>query len=114
MSNSIEIEFVERVSKPVDLVDGPHTYFYCSNCEAPLLDIWHTQPTNDTVWKIRADCPFCGDHSYVQEVKSAAFCPAALDVVGGPYCGLGDWDSVEINNEEIIIFKMVKAREYNG
>lgn len=112
MSESVDVYLTEKVSKPVDLVDGPHKHFYCSNCNAPLLDIWETQPTSEPVWLVRAECPFCGDHSFVQEINSVHFCPTGLDTGDGPYCGLGDWYPSE-KDEQILIFEMVKAREYN-
>ena len=48
----------------------------CSNCEAPLLEVW-TAPTPEEEdsrgAKIRADCPHCGDRSFVKEVKGKFF-----------------------------------------
>ena len=57
------------------LKDGGHVYVRCSACEAILLDVYRTMPNavNPRTgkvfeWKLQANCPFCGDHSYVTEV----------------------------------------------
>jgi len=59
----------------VGLKDGGHVYLRCSNCNAILMDCWRTQP--DAInprtgkvftWKIRANCPWCGDQSFSTEV----------------------------------------------
>ena len=110
--SELEMDLVEKESKPCDVVDGKHTYFYCSNCNAPLLDIWHLQPTDQTIWKVRADCPFCDDHSFVKDIDSFHFGPTGLYCPDGPYCSVGDHEIVEINGEEIIVFKMIKTREH--
>lgn len=50
------------------LSDGKHNLISCSNCNALLLDIWVTRPHETHTYKIRAICPWCGDHSYVTKV----------------------------------------------
>ena len=46
----------------------------CSNCEAPLLEVW-TAPSeeNTNTAKIRADCPHCGDRPFAKEVEGKFF-----------------------------------------
>lgn len=70
-----KVDTGERVAEKVGLVDGGHVYIRCSNCEAILMDIWRTSPDainpltkKPFLWKIRANCPFCGDHSFITEV----------------------------------------------
>ena len=114
MSEALDVFLQEKEAKPCDLVDGEHIYFSCSNCNAPLLDLWQLQPTNDVIWQVRADCPFCGDHSWVKDVYSASFGPTGmLGKDGKPYCGVGDWYDKTVDGKNIIVFEMVKAREYN-
>lgn len=48
---------------------GDHLHISCSNCNAILLDIWSVNPDADFQWKVRATCPFCGDKSYIEEIK---------------------------------------------
>lgn len=57
----------ERVS--AGLKDGGHVYLKCSSCLAVLMDIWVTRPHEKEIWKVRASCPFCGDKSFVEEIK---------------------------------------------
>ena len=54
---------------PIGLQDAGHVYLDCSACGALLVDIWSTDPNQDFTWKVRANCPFCGDKSYEKEVK---------------------------------------------
>lgn len=65
-----------REVEPRGLEDGGHVIVRCSNCNAGLLDIWRTLPhaVNPRTgkvfqWKVRANCPFCGDRSFVTEVE---------------------------------------------
>lgn len=50
----------------VGLKNCGHVILACSACGAQLVDIWIQMPTKQK-WKGRAKCPYCGDHSYVQE-----------------------------------------------
>jgi hypothetical protein len=54
---------------PEGLQNGGHLYPKCSNCAALLMDIFVTRPHEPEVWKVRAECPFCGDCSFTIEVK---------------------------------------------
>jgi hypothetical protein len=54
---------------PAGLSDGGHVILACSNCRAGLVDIWITRPDQPFEWKVRANCPFCGDKSFVEVVK---------------------------------------------
>lgn len=50
------------------LVDGGHLYVHCSSCRAALLDVFRTRPHEPHRWKLKANCPFCGDVSFIVEV----------------------------------------------
>ncbi len=58
-----------------EIVDAGHVYLDCSACGAALLDVWSTRPGEPHTWKLRANCPFCGDSSFVTEIKGG-FHPA--------------------------------------
>lgn len=70
-------EFSEDDEKePVGLEDGGHTILKCSGCGRGLIDIFRTQPNaidpatrKVFEWKVKAKCCFCGDHSYITEIK---------------------------------------------
>lgn len=51
------------------LQDGGHTYLSCSDCQAWLYEIWITRPGEQSSWKVKATCPYCGDGSFVEEIK---------------------------------------------
>jgi len=42
-----------------------------------LLDVWLTRPNEPETWQIRANCPFCGDGTFVETIRGG-FC-------AGPY-----------------------------
>lgn len=52
-----------------ELQDAGHTILSCSSCNAQLLDIWRTRPNEPQIWKCRCNCPFCGDKSFITDVK---------------------------------------------
>lgn len=54
---------------PEGLRNGGHVYPRCSNCQALLMDVFITRPHESDVWKIRAKCPWCGDHSFIETFK---------------------------------------------
>jgi hypothetical protein len=33
------------------------------------MDIWRTRPHEPETWKVKANCPFCGDESFTTDVK---------------------------------------------
>lgn len=46
-------------------------HFDCRVCGAPLADIYVT-PTSEAInWSMQANCPHCGDSSYVKEFEGA-------------------------------------------
>lgn len=96
------------------VVDGPHTYFYCSYCSAPLLDVWETGPAKSAHYLARAECPHCGDHSDVAPINSEFFNMAPIIPRGQtePYTGLDNWDIIKINGKEVMSFTGVKVREW--
>jgi hypothetical protein len=71
----------EREESPeIGLVDGPHVILTCTSCNAPLADIWVTQPNlTDPITRevfsteFMAHCCYCGDHSFIEEVHGGFF-----------------------------------------
>jgi hypothetical protein len=70
----VTLEKVDQHRGPATVKDGKHHKLTCSNCEAPLADIWETSIIHrDDPWLIRANCAHCGDLSGVVEVFSATY-----------------------------------------
>ncbi len=106
-----EVDVVEK--GPEGLQDGGHVYPTCSNCDAILMDIFRTRPHETQVWKIRAACPFCGDASFITEIRGGFH-------VGGygilkkdddnddTPITTADFDGIE---DDVFTFKVRKANE---
>lgn len=45
-----------------------HIHLTCANCDAGLVDIVLTEYDPSLAVKVRANCPFCGDSSFIKEV----------------------------------------------
>jgi hypothetical protein len=60
-------EEAATVTVPHNLVDGGHVLLSCSNCDAILADLYLTKP-NVPRFNYKANCPFCGDTSFVKDV----------------------------------------------
>ena len=75
--------------------------FVCSNCEAPLAECWFKEKETEAK-KIKAQCPHCGDQSFIKEV-SAEF-----------YLGSTDYTSIDSLEEsgEITLIKTTKVKQY--
>lgn len=100
----------------VGLKDGGHVYVRCSNCEAILMDLWKTLPKNgekEIKWKVRANCPFCGDKSFVHDVEGV-FHKGGYGKVKEDDPN-DDFPSTVIESEEcvdgVFMFKILKANE---
>lgn len=96
--NKTEAEAPEQLQ---GLKDGGHTIIECSACGAPLVDIWVTRPDEDYDWSLEANCPHCGDHSFVVEVH------------GGFHQGHTDYTTVVSfdTNGETIVFETKKGKK---
>lgn len=103
---------VEVADKPSSgLTDGGHIYIDCSNCNAALMDIWRSRPNESHTWKLRASCPFCGDKSFIVEVKGG-FHPGGFGVTKED----DDSDDIPITSNDgcdivngVVEFRIVKA-----
>lgn len=56
-------------TEPEGLRDGGHNYLSCSNCRAMLMDVFITRPHEPELYKVRATCPWCGDTSFVADIR---------------------------------------------
>lgn len=107
--------------KAVGLVNGGHTILKCSNCGKGLIDIFHTQPdaidprTNKPFeWKAQAICCYCGDHSYVTDIKGkfylGGYCEKPDDENGNSLTQPDGFDEKTIDGETVMIIKTVRAK----
>ena len=86
--------------------DEKHHFFRCSNCNAPLIDIWVQHPNFDMAWKFVVECPHCGDKSYEQDVQGSFIIGSTEE--SSEYTAL---DSFDIDNDPIIV-KTKKVKQY--
>ena len=80
----------------------------CSNCEAPLLEVW-TSPSEENldINKIRADCPHCNDRSFVKEVTGKFFLGATK------FTGIQDTEIEDPGKDfKNINVKTLKVKDY--
>lgn len=98
------------------VTDGGHIYLECSNCRKKLADLWITNPELDTNWNVRADCPFCGDHSYNKEV-AGGFAAAGYFINDSEgedisvYCST-NLDDIQMDYDKgLVIIKVSKAQK---
>jgi len=58
--------------------DGSKVIIKCSNCEEALVEIWVVRPNAQMLSKIVAECPHCGDKSFLEEI-SGQFCVGKVE-----------------------------------
>lgn len=51
------------------MLDGGDVFVYCSECNAPLAELWITRPEMKIKSEVVAECPHCGDKSYITELQ---------------------------------------------
>lgn len=93
--------------------DGGNIILYCSNCNKPLVDLFITDTQNDFVWKCVAECCYCNDKSFIQEVKGM-FRPGGCVTVDKENPDHFTQDTLLadiIHDEEKIIFKTERAKK---
>lgn len=121
MSKKIQLTYksVEQRAERelIGLVDAGHNIIYCSNCGAPLIDIWITNPKINMQIKIQAICGHCGDHSFVREINGQFHYGPAYINKSGNYDENGEcFSSLELpitdDEKELIIFKTNKVRKW--
>ena len=74
----------------------------CANCNAPLVEIMVTRPDEDINFKMQADCPHCGDKSFIKTFK------------GGFHYGSTEYTTVVSFgdlNDEVLIIKTAKGEK---
>lgn len=54
---------------PNELQDGGKTVISCSSCGKPLIEVWIIQSKFPMQSQVYAQCPYCGDHSFIQKFK---------------------------------------------
>lgn len=96
--------------------DGGHIYLECSNCRKKLADLWITNPEFDAKWNVRANCPFCGDHSYNKEIHGM-FAAAGYFINDSEgedlsvYCST-NLENIEMKEDEgVVVITVSKAQK---
>lgn len=93
--------------------DGGNIVISCSNCNKPLVDLLITDPEADFNWKCVAECCYCGDKSFIKEVKGV-FRPGGCVTVSkdNPDHFFQDTLLADIiHDNEKIIFKTEKGKK---
>ena len=84
----------------------------CSNCSAPLVELWQRNPNAHQETTIRASCAHCGDKSF-KEVVIGTFYSGSTDFSG--------IDAIDIEKDQknsdgirtqTILIKTTKAKNY--
>lgn len=96
----------------MSIKDNGNLILKCSNCQKPLVDLFIVDSSANFNWKCVAECCFCGDKSFITDVKGM-FRPGGCITVDekNPDHFLYDTyiDDI-IYDEEKIIFKTSKGR----
>lgn len=51
------------------LKEGKIVTLECINCSAPLVEIMVTRPDDPINFKFKANCPHCGDQSFIKTIQ---------------------------------------------
>ena len=63
-------ELAEQVDEQsIYVYDGGDIFVKCSECGAPLAELWITRPEMKIRSEVTADCPHCGDKSFIVELE---------------------------------------------
>jgi hypothetical protein len=82
------------------LVEHSHHPLTCSACGRGLLDVMVTEPNYPETFRYRADCPYCGDHSFPSD-----------PIQGGVYIGpIGDVFNTSFDTDGDIIYLRTEKR----
>ena len=76
----------------------------CSSCLRPLVKIQKKEDDASLNWKAKANCPYCGDSSFLFDFNGK-FEYSGIEDDGIPKTMIVDIDT----DEEKIIFKVVKV-----
>ena len=67
--DTIQQQLADKVDvESIYVYDGGSVFVYCSNCNAPLAELWITRPEMQIKSEVVAECPHCGDKSYITEL----------------------------------------------
>jgi len=103
------------------LKDGGHHHIRCSNCNAPLVDVWITRPDEDVVWSLQFNCVHCEDHSFIQTVKGGFHIGPGIepnpaypdDLEKAIMYTLPEIKSARTTDKNAILIETIKVKEYN-
>lgn len=81
----------------------------CSDCHKPLMHWWQYAKVDSHVEKIKANCPFCGGHSFVQEITGGFYAgPISQREIGLEATVI---DDSTLNEEGIWVFSILKRNK---
>lgn len=73
----------------------------CSKCGVVLLNLYKTADADITL-SFQADCPFCGDHSFVVQVRGM------VSIECGPTTSLADFVEKIVGGENVTLVQLYK------
>lgn len=106
MSEELEFCLEGQFYEPLGLKDGGKHVIECSNCGAPLAEVWVTQPELRYRWKLRAKCCHCGDASFIVKINGG------FDLGSTDYTIIGPYE--EIESDGYILIETEKLKVWNG
>ena len=86
-----------------EIEDNEHVILCCSDCDKPLIDVWVTRSEYPAKHQIRAECYFCGDQSFIANVKGAFHLGACNGV------GISDIETEKSDDDEWLQFHFIKT-----
>lgn len=92
--------------------DDGNVIISCSNCNKPLVDLFITDAEADLIWNCVAECCYCGDKSFIKEVKGI-FRPGGcvtIDEKNPDHFKLNTLLVDIVTNEDKVIFKTQKGQ----
>lgn len=84
----------------------------CSNCMAPLVDVWKKNKESEQFSSIRASCGHCGDRSFIREQEGEFY------IGGTDYTSIESVNTLESEEEnskvlrQKIFIHTLKVKEY--
>jgi len=88
-------EYAEKIRTEGEMLDGGKHLLKCSACDKELVEIWITKKELDVRFKIRAECPYCGDYSFAVEVEGGFHLGITDD------CLLDEYVSEEVSSRDL-------------
>ena len=88
-------EYAEKIRTEGEMLDGGKHLLKCSACDKDLVEIWITKKELDVKFRLRAECAYCGDHSFSVEVAGGFHLGITDD------CLLDEYVSEEVDSRDL-------------